>query len=92
MELRSSEVELLKSETELRVGLELASSFELCKFDMELALCRLDVEPLRSETEPLKLLLEALRSEFEALKSELEPLRSKRLLDLSTPRAPLLFW
>jgi len=59
---------------------------------MEPALCKLEVELRRSDTEPLfRLELEALRSEVDPLRSEVEPLRSKRLLDRSTPRAPLLF-
>ena len=93
MELRSSEVELLRSATEPRVRLELWSSFELCRLDMEPALCKLEVDPRRSETEPrFKLVLEALRSEVDPLRSELDPLRSNKLLDRSAPRAHLLFW
>jgi len=95
VELRSSEVELRRSATDPRlVRLELlGSSLELwCKLDMEPALCKFEVEPRRSETEPLfRLELDALRSEVDPLRSELDPLRSKRLLDRSTPRAPLLF-
>ena len=94
VELRSSEVELRRSAIEPRPFklLELWSSLEVCRFDMDPALCKLEVDPRRSETEPLlRLELEALRSEVDPLRSELEPLRSNRLLDRSTPRAPLLF-